>query len=55
VIYIGSNTGDTVTNAWKVPKRGTPIIQIDIDPSELERTIPTRWASWQIASGPSGG
>ena len=40
VLFIGSNTGDTVTNAWTVPKPGTPVIQIDINPSELGRSYP---------------
>ena len=40
VIYIGSQTGDQVTNTWKVPKPGTRVIQIDIDPSELGRSYP---------------
>ena len=40
VIYIGSQTGDQVTNGWKVPKPGTKVIQIDIDPSELGRSYP---------------
>lgn len=40
VVFIGSNTGDTVTNGWTVPESGTPIIQIDIDPSELGRSYP---------------
>lgn len=40
VIYIGSQTGDQVTNAWKIPKPGTRVIQIDIDSSELGRNYP---------------
>ena len=40
VFYIGSNTGDLVTNGWAVPKPGTPVIQIDIDPAELGRSYP---------------
>ena len=44
VLYIGSNTGDTVTNVWTVPKLGTRIIQIDIDPSELGRNFPNTLA-----------
>jgi acetolactate synthase-1/2/3 large subunit len=40
VLFIGSRAGDLVTNAWKVPKQGTPIIQIDIDPSEMGRNYP---------------
>jgi len=40
VLFIGSRTGDQVTNGWKVPKPGTPVIQVDIDPSELGRNYP---------------
>lgn len=40
VLFIGSHTGDQVTNYWKVPVPGTPVIQIDIDPSELGRNYP---------------
>lgn len=40
VIYVGSSTGDQATQDWKVPALGTPIVQIDIDPSELGRSYP---------------
>jgi len=40
VMYVGSGTGDHVTNGWKVPQPGTPVIQIDINPSELGRNYP---------------
>ncbi len=40
VLFIGSNTGDMVTDNWKLPKKGTRIIQIDINPSELGRNFP---------------
>ena len=40
VLFIGSHTGDQVTNYWTVPRPGTPVIQIDIDPSELGRNYP---------------
>ncbi len=40
VIYVGSNTSDHTTGGWKLPKSGTPIIQIDIDPVELGRNYP---------------
>lgn len=40
VLFIGSHTGDQVTNYWTVPKAGTSVIQIDIDPSELGRSYP---------------
>ena len=40
VIYVGSHTGSQVTNELRVPAEGTPVIQIDIDPSELGRSYP---------------
>ena len=41
VVFIGSHTGSQVTLDWKIPPVGTPVIQIDIDPSELGRSYPT--------------
>jgi acetolactate synthase-1/2/3 large subunit len=40
VIYVGSRTGDQVTHNWSVPAIGTPVVQIDIDPSEIGRSYP---------------
>lgn len=40
VLFIGSHTGDQVTNHWTVPEPGTAVIQIDTDPSELGRSYP---------------
>lgn len=40
VIYVGSNTSDHTTGGWKLPRLGTQIIQIDIDPVELGRNYP---------------
>lgn len=40
VLYIGSGTGDQVTNDWTIPRTGTAVIQIDIDPTELGRSYP---------------
>jgi acetolactate synthase-1/2/3 large subunit len=40
VMYVGSGTGDQVTNGWTVPAPGTPVIQVDINPSELGRSYP---------------
>jgi acetolactate synthase I/II/III large subunit len=40
VFYIGSSTGELVTNGWTVPAPDTPVIQIDIDPAELGRSYP---------------
>ncbi len=37
VIYVGSSVGDQVTHNWTIPAATTPIVQIDIDPSELGR------------------
>ena len=38
VIYAGSNTSDHTTGSWKMPKAGTSIVQIDIDPVEIGRS-----------------
>lgn len=40
VIYAGSHTGDHTTANWKMPRAGTPIVQIDIDPAEIGRNYP---------------
>ena len=40
VLFIGSHTGSQVTNDWKVPRPGTPVIQIDSDPSEPGQKLP---------------
>mgnify|MGYP001584889659 CR=1 FL=1 len=37
VLFIGSHTGGQVTNEWRIPRPGTPVIQIDIDAAELGR------------------
>jgi acetolactate synthase-1/2/3 large subunit len=44
VVFVGSHTGSQVTLDWKIPPVGTPVIQIDIDPSELGRNYPTKVA-----------
>ena len=44
VIFIGSHTGSQVTLDWKLPAPGTPVVQIDLDPSELGRSYPTKVA-----------
>ena len=38
VFYIGCGTGDQVTCNWTIPALNTPVIQIDINPSELGRS-----------------
>ena len=40
VFFIGSHTGGQVTNGYKVPPQGTPIIQLDINAEELGRNYP---------------
>jgi acetolactate synthase-1/2/3 large subunit len=40
VFFIGSHTGSQVTNAWQVPRPGTAVVQLDIDPQELGRNYP---------------
>ncbi len=40
VLFIGTRTGDMVTNNWTLPKPGTLVIQIDIEASELGRSYP---------------
>ena len=42
VLFIGSHTGSQVTLDWKIPPMGTPVIQIDIDPSEIGRSYPAK-------------
>ena len=42
VLFIGSHTGSQVTLDWKIPAMGTPVIQIDIDPSEIGRSYPAK-------------
>lgn len=37
VFFIGSHTGSQVTDRWRLPLPGTPVIQLDIDPEELGR------------------
>lgn len=40
VIFAGSNTSDHTTANWKMPKEGTAIIHIDLDPVEVGRNYP---------------
>ena len=44
VFFIGSHTGSQVTLDWTIPSVGTPVIQLDIDPTELGRSYPTQVA-----------
>ena len=36
VFFIASHTGGQVTHDWCIPPMGTPVIQLDINPAELE-------------------
>jgi len=40
VAFIGSAAGEMVTLGWKLPRPGTRIVQIDINPAELGRNYP---------------
>ena len=40
VFFVGSHTGGQVTNEWRIPRPGTRIVQLDINPSELGRSFP---------------
>jgi len=40
VLFVGSHTGGQVTNDWQIPRTGTRIIQLDLNPSELGRSFP---------------
>ena len=40
VFFVGSHTGSQVTTEWQIPRPGTPVIQLDIDPKELGRSYP---------------
>jgi acetolactate synthase-1/2/3 large subunit len=40
VVFVGSYTGDQVTNNWTVPGPHVPIIQIDLDAREIGRNYP---------------
>ncbi|MFC1988221.1 thiamine pyrophosphate-binding protein [Chloroflexota bacterium] len=44
VLFIGSHTGSQVTNEWRIPRIGTLVIQIDIDPLELGSSYPAKVA-----------
>ncbi|MCS6851603.1 MAG: thiamine pyrophosphate-binding protein [Gemmataceae bacterium] len=37
VFFIGSGTGSQVTHCWRLPRPGTRVIQLDIEPAELGR------------------
>ena len=39
MFFVGSRTGGRVTNEWRLPRPGTRVIQLDINPSELGRSF----------------
>lgn len=39
-VFVGSAAGEMVTLGWKIPRPGTRIVQIDINPAELGRNYP---------------
>jgi acetolactate synthase-1/2/3 large subunit len=40
VFFVGSHTGSQLTFKWQIPRSGTRVIQLDIDPAELGRHYP---------------
>ena len=42
VVYIGSRTSSQVTHDWRIPRPGTAVVQIDIDPTEIGRHYPAQ-------------
>lgn len=40
VFAIGSRLGSQTTDGWRIPVPGRPLVQLDIEPSELGRTYP---------------
>lgn len=46
VFFIGSRTGSQVTNSWRIPTKGTPVLQLDIEPGELGRNYPNACSLW---------
>ena len=39
---IGTSAGGLATGNWRVPRPGTPVIQLDIDPAEIGRNYPAK-------------
>lgn len=44
VVFIGSQTGGQVTHFWQIPRPGTPVVQIDVDPAQIGRNYPAEIA-----------
>ena len=44
VLFVGADTGDMLTNYWRTPREGAPVVQLDADPAEFDRSYPARVA-----------
>lgn len=42
VFFIGSRAGGHTTANWRIPRAGTTVVQLDIDPAEIGRNYPAR-------------
>ena len=40
VFFVGSHAGGQITNDWQLPRSGTRVLQLDINPAELGRSFP---------------
>jgi len=40
VCFVGSQTGNQLTNGWQVPSKPKAVVQLDIDPAEIGRNYP---------------
>lgn len=40
VLMVGCDTGDQVTHGWRLPRAGVPVVQVDADPLEFDRSLP---------------
>jgi acetolactate synthase-1/2/3 large subunit len=40
LLLVGCDSGDQMTHGWRVPPAGTPVVQIDADPLEFDRSYP---------------
>ncbi|MHB9099791.1 MAG: thiamine pyrophosphate-binding protein [Syntrophales bacterium] len=42
VFFIGSRAGGHTTANWRIPRSGTTVVQLDIDPAEIGRNYPAK-------------
>jgi acetolactate synthase-1/2/3 large subunit len=42
VFFIGSRAGGHTTHNWRIPRPGTTVMQLDIDPAEIGRNYPAK-------------